>query len=119
MEIQNIIDLVETRFLPLITNIKSDVRFNRAQLTLILSATHVHLMHEVYLPNQLNVISYTDWTSVQYCPGKLTEDDLVFVHDTLIEIFETHIKDSKMIVSKREQIKAKITQLEKELQECN
>lgn len=118
MEIQQIIELVETRFLPLITNIKSDVSFNHGPLTLVLARTHVHLMHEVFAANQLVVISYPEWTSIQYCPGKLTEDELVFAHDTLIEIFETQIKGSNLIISKREQIKNKIKALERELASC-
>lgn len=119
MEIQNIIDLVETRFLPLTDNISSDIRFSSDSVDVILSKDHVHVMHQVFAKNQLVVISNKEWTSIQYCPGQIAKNDITRVYLSLIDIFESQIKDSKMIVSKREQIKAKITELEKELQECN
>ena len=118
MEIKEIIQLMETRFLPLIDNIKSPLNFKLGEVNISITPTYVHVFYNSFSENQFDCTSNNKWTNVTVCPNHITEDDLVIVHDSLIEIWETHLKDSNIIQSRKQQITNRIKELEKELILC-
>lgn len=118
MEIKEIIQLIETRFLPLIDNINSPLSFKLGEVNISITPTYVHVFYREFSENQFDCTSNNKWTNVTVCPNHITDDDLVVVHDSLIEIWETHLKDSNILQSRKQQITNRIKELEKELTLC-
>ena len=118
MEIKEIIQLIETRFLPLIDNIKSPLSFRFGEVNLTIHPSYIHVFYKVFSSSQFDCTSNKDWTSVSVCPNHITEDDLVAIHDSLIDIWDKHLKDSNIIQSRRTQITNRIKELENELSLC-
>ncbi|MGM1427926.1 hypothetical protein ACS126_01620 [Sphingobacterium lactis] len=117
MEIKDIIEMVETRFLPLSPNIDHSFDLKFGDLHVNCNRTHIHIYYRTLTPNQFTLIAYPEWTSVQFCPDHLTEDDIMFIYAALDNIYENHIKGSKLLLSKGEQLTNKIQELQNELQE--
>lgn len=119
MEIKQITDLVETRFLPLISNINTSFDLKYGEVTVSFNEKYVHVIYRPFDSNQFTSVTNKDWTSVTVCLDHITDDDLVNVHDSLIEIWEQQVKESKLLLAKRERIKKEIAKLENELLLCD
>lgn len=115
MEIKEIIEVVETRFLPLISNINSSLNFKFGELNIDLTSSYVHVYYNPFSKNQFTCHNNNEWSSVQFCPNHLTEDDTSFIYAALDNIYDNQIKGSKLLQSKGEQLTNKIKELENEL----
>jgi len=117
MEIKEIIELVETRFLPLISNINSSLNFKFGELNIEITSSYVHVFYNPFSKNQFTCHTNNEWSSVQLCPNHLTEDDTAFIYAALDNIYDNQIKESKLLLSKGEQLTNKIKELENEYSE--
>lgn len=115
MNPNQIAELVESRFLPLTKDIRTPLNFQLGEVFIHLTRDQAHLFYQALTPNQFTCVSTPDWTSITFCPSSTTNDDLVVIHDSLIDIWNNNIKDSSLAKSKREQLQRKITELELEL----
>ncbi|SEG75464.1 hypothetical protein SAMN05421877_11917 [Sphingobacterium lactis] len=118
MEIKEIIQLIETRFLPLIDNIKSPLSFRFGEVNLTIHPSYIHVFYKVFSSSQFDCTSNKDWTSVSVCPNHITQDDLLVVHDSLIDIWENNLKGSKIIMTRKEQLTNRMKEIQNELSLC-
>lgn len=119
MDINQITDLVETRFLPLINKIKSSFDLKFGELNIQFTSSYVHVYYNSLRKNQFTCSSNNEWTCVQYCPNHLSDDDTAYIYEALLNIWENQIKESKLMLSKKQILQEKLKQIEKELEECN
>ena len=107
-----------TRFFPLTENLSTTYVLTCNEVQVVLTDKNVHVNYNSFRKNQFICHSNDEWTSINYCPDHITQNDLDCISDSLESIWNNQIQKSILLLTKKERLEKEISRLEKELKEC-